>query len=125
MLPSQTVGPLKQTSKIHPNSQTDLTRPHRAGWYQKRIDECLPRRRRRGGTKGAEVDEFAAETEDGLVQDVIEFDRRTQAHSFADLKFARNVQIKKELARPNCRIPRQVPYLTNRGKHKLTKDRGI
>lgn len=72
------------------------------------------------------VDKRRAEIEDRRVENVIEFNNRTQTHSFGEAKFSRNIQIEGIKTRTSARIARQVPAASaDRRKRELIEQRLI
>jgi hypothetical protein len=86
-------------SELHLHSYTDLTGAEGAF----------------GAEEGVvvEVDELGAEAEDGLVQDVVEFDRWAKANAIAKLEFASHIEVEDEETRTDAGVPRQVSGLTD------------
>src|SRR6266550_3946760 len=78
--------------------------------------------RSRGGREGIKIDELAAKTKYSLIQQVIDFDNRPQAHLFVEAKLARNVQIEKEFTGPLSGIARQVSRLPDGRQRKQIMD---
>ena len=106
------------TLEIKANAQTNLARAEGARGHEKRVEECLPLRRRRGRSEGVEVDEFAAEAEDRFVQHIVKLHYRTKPQMFTQAKLTRDIQIKEKLPRSLAGVTRQVSGLADSGPRK-------
>src|SRR5713226_7879154 len=109
--------------EIQTHTETNLSWAHGAGRHQEVVYELLS-----GGgcgrwREGAEVDELAAKTKHGGVQDVIKLDHRSQVNFISAFELARDVEIENELRRAGAGVARKISRLADRRQAELIDNR--
>jgi hypothetical protein len=102
-----------QALEVETNPKTHLPRAECAGGEEEGIEKLLTLFGCCGRRERVEVYEFVAETKDGLVQKIVNFEHRPETHLLAYPEFTRDIEIQKELPRPLSGVARQISRLAD------------